>query len=48
MRKVITIPYTTKTYDHIEDEDDQVRKQLEKEGVESIFHDEIQNQRDWK
>lgn len=48
MRKVITIPYTTKTYDHIDDEDEQVRKQLEKEGVEKIFHEEIDHQRNWK
>lgn len=48
MRKEITIPYTSKTYDHLDDEDEQVRKSEEKEAVEAIFFEEIAEQRKWK
>lgn len=48
MRKEVTIPYTAKTYDHLDDEDEQVRKSEEKEAVEAIFFDEIAEQRKWK
>ena len=48
MRKEITIPYTSKTYDHLDDEDEQVRKSEEKEAVEAIFFEEIAEQRKWR
>ena len=48
MRKEVTIPYTSKTYDHLDDEDEQVRKSEEKEAVEAIFFEEIAEQRKWK
>ena len=33
MRKEIKIPYKTKNYDHLSDEDEQVRKSEEKEAI---------------
>lgn len=41
MRKEIIIPYQPKTYDHLDDEDEQVQKSEEKEAKEAIFFDEI-------
>ena len=48
MRKEVTIPYQTKTYEHLDDEDDQVRKSEEKEAIEAIFYEEIKEQKQWK
>ena len=43
MRKEISIPYRSKTYEHL-DEDDAVEKTEEKGAVEAIFHEEIKEQ----
>ena len=48
MRKEIKIPYQTKNYDHLDDEDDQVRKTEERGAIDAIFYEEINEQRDWK
>lgn len=43
MRKEVAIPYRSKTYEDL-DEDDAVEKTEEKEAVEAIFHEEIKEQ----
>ena len=43
LRKEVSIPYRSKTYEHL-DEDDQVEKTEEKEAIELIFHEEIKEQ----